>query len=63
MFARAFAPAMTDDLLRFVEHEKPDLIVHEVAALAGAVLSRVLEVPAVAHGYGVLRPPDAFDFF
>src|SRR5690348_6524330 len=62
MFAKVFAPSMTADLLSAPKVGTPDLIVHEFAALAGAIFGRLRGVASVTHGYGVLRPVEALDF-
>jgi hypothetical protein len=60
-FAHIYAPAMIDDLLRAVESWRPNVIVYEPAAYAGAVLARRLGVSSAVHSYGVFRPLDALD--
>ena len=63
MFAQVCAPPMVEDLLSMADIGSPDVIIYEVAALAGVVLGRLLGVPVAAHGYGVLRPVAALDAF
>lgn len=56
----AVAEAMLGDLVEYGRWWRPDLIVHDVLALAGPVLGAVLRVPAVGHGWEVgstLHPP------
>ena len=62
-FALVYAPTMVDDILKVIGGWTPDLVVYDPAALAGAVVGRLLRVPCVIHGYGVLRPVEALDAF
>ena len=51
------AEAMVDDLIRFTEDWRPDLIVHDAANFAGAVAAAATGLPDVRHLTGVgLRP-------
>jgi UDP-N-acetylglucosamine transferase subunit ALG13 len=56
MFARARVPPMLADLTPVVEHWRPDLIVHDSAELAGAILAEVVGIPHAEHSFGILRP-------
>jgi UDP:flavonoid glycosyltransferase YjiC (YdhE family) len=62
-FALVYAPTMVDDIMKVIAGWTPDLVVYDPAALAGAVVGRILRVPCVIHGYGVLRPVEALDAF
>ncbi|WP_432186994.1 nucleotide disphospho-sugar-binding domain-containing protein [Streptomyces sp. Tue6028] len=56
----AVAGLMLDDLVDFGRWWRPDLVVHDVLAMAGPVLAAVLGVPAVGHGWEIgstLHPP------
>ncbi|MEU5697403.1 nucleotide disphospho-sugar-binding domain-containing protein [Streptomyces aurantiacus] len=56
----AVAELMLGDLIAFGRWWRPDLVVHDVLAMAGPVLAAVLKVPAVGHGWEVgstLHPP------
>ena len=53
----AAAEAMVDDLIRFAEDWRPDVIVHDTANFAGAVAAAATGLPDVRHLTGVgLRP-------
>jgi len=67
LFGAVLAPAMLGGVEQAVRHWRPDLVVHEPAALAAPLVCRQLRVRNVTHGYG-LRPPgpyleDAMSFF
>ncbi|WP_406327586.1 nucleotide disphospho-sugar-binding domain-containing protein [Streptomyces sp. NBC_00203] len=56
----AVAGLILDDLIDFGRWWRPDLVVHDVLAMAGPVLAAVLGVPAVGHGWEIgstLHPP------
>jgi UDP:flavonoid glycosyltransferase YjiC (YdhE family) len=53
----AAAAGMVDDLVEFARHWRPDLIVFDGLALAGAVAAAVLDVPSVRHMYGMQSVP------
>lgn len=44
------------DLEAIARHWRPDLVVHEVLELGGAILARRLGVPSVTHGFGPFYP-------
>lgn len=46
------ADAMADDLVAFSREWRPDLVVHEPTAWAGALVAADLGVPVVRHAYG-----------
>lgn len=46
------ADRMADDLVAFARSWRPDLVVHEPTAAAGALVAAVLGVPAVRHLWG-----------
>lgn len=67
LFGAVLAPAMVDGVEQAVRHWRPDLVVHEPAALAAPLVCSQLGLRNVTHGYG-LRPPskyleDAMCFF
>ncbi|MFI9388414.1 nucleotide disphospho-sugar-binding domain-containing protein [Kutzneria sp. NPDC052558] len=50
---RAIAEAMAPDLVDFARSWRPDLVVYEPIAYAGALAAELLGVPAVRHLWGV----------
>ena len=50
---------MIDDVLRVGREFDPEVVVFEAFALAGPLAAEVLGVPAVAHMFGPLPPPEA----
>lgn len=62
-FAGVYAPPMVDAMMKAIGRWRPDLVVYEPAGLAGGAVARMLGVPSVIHGYGVLRPVEALDAF
>ncbi|UNT00807.1 DUF1205 domain-containing protein [Streptomyces tubbatahanensis] len=49
----AAAHLVLDDLVAFGTSWRPDLVVHDVLAMAGPVVAAVLGVPAVGHGWEI----------
>jgi UDP:flavonoid glycosyltransferase YjiC (YdhE family) len=47
------AESMADDLLAFVRHWRPDLVVYEPTTHAGPIAAAALGVPAVRHTWGI----------
>lgn len=67
LFGAVLAPAMLEEVDQAVRNWRPDLVVHEPAALALPLVCRQQGLRHVTHGYG-LRPPgsyleDAMRFF
>lgn len=56
LFASVVAPAMLPDLVEFTDRWAPDLVVHEAAEFAGAIVAAARGAPSVTHGYGPLTP-------
>lgn len=52
------AELMADDMIGFARQWRPDLVVYAPTAFAGALVARVLGIPAVRHLWG----PDFFHF-
>ncbi|WP_018681689.1 nucleotide disphospho-sugar-binding domain-containing protein [Actinokineospora enzanensis] len=50
---RTIAEAMADDLVSYARAWRPDLVVYEPIAYAGALAAELLGVPAVRHTWGV----------
>jgi UDP:flavonoid glycosyltransferase YjiC (YdhE family) len=57
-FARMLAPSMFDDLLPIVDRFRPDLVVHEAAEFAGAIVAAKTGVPSITHAVGAMMPPE-----
>jgi UDP:flavonoid glycosyltransferase YjiC (YdhE family) len=53
----AAAGAMADDLITFGRAWRPDLIVSDLAVLAGPLVAQVLNLPLVVHSWGLNLPP------
>ncbi|MGW6907337.1 nucleotide disphospho-sugar-binding domain-containing protein [Streptomyces sp. NPDC054940] len=47
----ALADALADDLVEFARFWRPDLVVHDVGAVAGLVAAAAVGVPSVAHNW------------
>lgn len=67
LFGDVLAPAMLEGVEQAVRGWRPDVVVHEPAALAVPLVCQQLGMRHVVHGYG-LRPPreyieDAMSFF
>lgn len=56
MFGEAFTPPMLDDLLPLARRWRPDLLIHENAELASAVVGAALDVPSLTHAFGGAVP-------
>ena len=52
MFGGLRAPRMLADLLPIARAFAPDLLVHEEAELAGALVAELLGIPSVTHSFG-----------
>ena len=60
-FGSVAAPAMLPDLRRIVADYSPDLIVHDAAELAAALVAAERGVTRVAHSFGSTVPPQRID--
>jgi UDP:flavonoid glycosyltransferase YjiC (YdhE family) len=60
LFAATVAPLVIGDLLDLVDRWRPDLIVHDTAALAGPLAGAVAHVPSAQHSLGLLLPADVY---
>lgn len=67
LFGALLGPAMVKGLERAIDHWRPDVVVHEPAALAAPLVCRQRGLRHVTHGYGLRLPSvyleDAMDFF
>lgn len=52
MFGAWAMPVMTRDLLPLATEWRPDLVIHEPAELAAALVASLLDVPVVTHSWG-----------
>lgn len=59
LFGDVLGPAMLDGVDQAVRRWRPDIVVHEPAALAAPLVCQQLGLRHVCHGYG-LRPPSAY---
>ncbi len=57
MFGRTVVRHMAPTLRAVVAQERPDLVVHEILAIGGAVAAAEAGVPAFAFGLGLWNPP------
>src|SRR4051812_23742854 len=60
-FGEIGVDAMIDDVLRHGQDFAPDVVIFEAFALAGPLAAELLGVPAVAHMFGPLPPPEAVE--
>lgn len=58
LFGGVRVEPMLDDLDRILPEWRPDLLIHELAEMAGAIAAEGLAIPHVEHSFGVLRPTD-----
>ncbi len=56
MFAAVAAPAKVPDLVRIIEEEKPDLVIHDATDFAGPVAAAHAGIPWAAHSLGPMFP-------
>lgn len=67
LFGAVLAPAMLEGVEQAIRHWRPDIVVHEPAALAVPLVCMQLGVRSVTHGYGLRLPSqyleDAMGFF
>lgn len=56
LFGAIAAPPMLADLLELTAEWQPDLVIHDAAEFAGAIVAASQGVPSVTHGYGALTP-------
>ncbi|MDQ7743089.1 glycosyltransferase [Hydrogenophaga pseudoflava] len=56
LFGATLAPAMVEGLCAAVDHWRPDLVVHEPAALAAPLVCAQRGLPCVTHEYGLPVP-------
>ena len=57
MFGETVVRHMTPALRSVIERERPDLVVHEILAIGGAVVAAEAGVPAMAFGLGLWNSP------
>lgn len=60
-FAEIGVDEMIDDVVRHGREFAPDVVLFEAFALAGPLAAAILGVPAVAHMFGPLPPPDTVE--
>lgn len=58
LFGAVLGPAMVDGLEQAISHWRPDLVVHEPAALAAPLVCQQRGVRHVTHGYGLRLPAE-----
>ena len=67
LFGALLAPAMLEGIDQAIAGWRPDLVIHEPAALAAPLACARRGLPHLAHGYGLRLPPthlrDAIAFF
>jgi UDP:flavonoid glycosyltransferase YjiC (YdhE family) len=56
LFGGVFAPAVLSDLIRLLATLRPDLVIHEAAALAAPLACRSTGTVHVAHAFGLQVP-------
>jgi hypothetical protein len=56
MFAGVRVPRMVDDLKPLMASWRPDLVIHDTAELAGAIVAESAGIAHVEHSFGILRP-------
>jgi UDP:flavonoid glycosyltransferase YjiC (YdhE family) len=56
MFAGVRVPWMVDDLKPLMASWRPDLVIHDTAELAGAIVAESAGIAHVEHSFGILRP-------
>lgn len=59
LFGAIVGPSMLDGVDQAARHWRPDVVVHEPAALAAPLVCQALNLRRVTHGYG-LHPPQAY---
>ena len=58
LFGGVRVEPMLDDLDRIVPAWRPDLLIHELAEMAGAIAAEGMAIPHVEHSFGLLRPTE-----
>jgi hypothetical protein len=61
LFGEVAATAMLPGLLDATTQFRPDLIVHDAAEFASAIVAEQLDIPHVTHSFGALVPRDLVD--
>jgi UDP:flavonoid glycosyltransferase YjiC (YdhE family) len=56
LFAGVRAPRMVEDLEPLVASLRPDLLIHDTAELAGAIVAESAGIAHAEHSFGILRP-------
>lgn len=56
MFGGVAAPLALPPMLAFAEEWRPDVVVHDMAEMAGPIVAARLGVPSVGHGFGISIP-------
>ena len=56
MFAGVRVPPMVEDLKPLITSWRPDLVIHDTAELAGAIVAESAGIAHVEHSFGILRP-------
>ncbi|MDP9225967.1 MAG: glycosyltransferase [Actinomycetota bacterium] len=60
LFAATVAPLVIGDLLDLVVRWRPDLLVHDTAALAGPLAAAIAHIPSAQHSIGLLLPAEVY---
>ena len=55
LFAGVRAPRMVEDLEPLMESWRPDLVIHETAELAGAIVAESRGIAHAEHSFGIVR--------
>lgn len=61
LFGEIAAPAMLPNLLTAATEFRPDVVIHDAAEFASAIVAERLGVPHVTHSFGALVPRDFVD--
>ena len=56
LFAGVRVPAMLEELEPLVASWRPDLVIHDTAEMAGAIVAEAAGIAHVEHSFGILRP-------
>jgi UDP:flavonoid glycosyltransferase YjiC (YdhE family) len=56
LFAEIAAPIAVGEMLEFATGWQPDLVVHDVAEYAGALVAAIVGCPSVTHSFGQVLP-------